>query len=91
MLTDKSTRNVPLHVRTVAAIIVWSVVGLLLLNQFFRSELVLPISIVLTLFAVVLYFSPRIIKNTKPDSRESDESSTQTIQNVFNDLLSKKH
>ena len=54
-----------MHVRTVAAILVWFVVALLLLNRFFRSEWILPISIVLTVIAVLVYFSPRVRKNTK--------------------------
>ena len=54
-----------MHVRTVSAILVWFVVALLLLNRFFMSEWVLPISIVLTVIAVLVYFSPRIRKNAK--------------------------
>jgi hypothetical protein len=65
-----------LHVRTVAAIIVWSVVALLLLNQLFKSEWVLPISIVLTIIAVLLYFSPRIIKKSVSDSQETESGAT---------------
>ena len=55
-----------MHVRTVAAILVWFVVGLLLLDNFLRSEWVLPISIVLTVIAVLVYFSPRLRKKSKP-------------------------
>lgn len=65
-----------MHVRTVAAIIVWSVVALLLLNQLFKSEWVLPISIVLTIIAVLLYFSPRIIKKSVSDSQETESGAT---------------
>jgi len=54
-----------LQVRTVAAILAWFVVALLLLNSFFRSEWILPISIALTVIAVLVYFSPRARKNTK--------------------------
>ena len=55
-------RNLWLQVRTVAAIIAWIVVALLLLNRVIMSEWVLPTAIVLTLVAILLYFSPRIIK-----------------------------
>jgi len=54
-----------MHVRTVAAILVWFVVALLLLNRLLRSEWILPISIVLTVIAVLVYFSPRLRKNKK--------------------------
>ena len=59
-----------MHVRTVAAIIAWIVVALLLLNRLIMSEWVLPAAIVLTLVAVFLYFSPRILKrknDVQPD------------------------
>jgi heme/copper-type cytochrome/quinol oxidase subunit 2 len=59
-----------LQVRTVAAILVWFVVALLLLNRFFRSEWVLPISIVLTVIAVLIYFSPRIRKTQNPTDKK---------------------
>ena len=51
-----------MQIRTVAAIIVWIVVALLLLNRIFMSEWVLPIAIVLTAVALVIYFSPRFLK-----------------------------
>jgi hypothetical protein len=54
-----------LQTRTVAAILAWFVVALLLLNSFFRSEWILPISIVLTFIAVLVYFSPRLSKGKK--------------------------
>ena len=54
------TRITQLQVRTVAAIIVWVVVILLLLNRAIRSEWITPISIVLTIIAVLIYFSPRL-------------------------------
>jgi len=65
-----------LKIRTVAAILVWFVVALLLLNRFFRSEWILPIAIVLTVIAVLVYFSPRIRKNTKSDRQESESASS---------------
>jgi nucleoside recognition membrane protein YjiH len=54
-----------LQIRTVAAILAWVVVALLLLNSIFRSEWILPISIVLTVIAVLVYFSPNIRKTIK--------------------------
>ena len=54
-----------MHVRTVAAILVWLVVALLLLNRLLRSEWILPISIALTVIAVLIYFSPRLKKEAK--------------------------
>jgi hypothetical protein len=51
-----------MHVRTLAAILVWFVVALLLINRLLRSEWILPISIVLTVVAVLIYFSPRLRK-----------------------------
>jgi general stress protein CsbA len=61
-------------VRTVAAIIVWFVVALLLLNRYFQSEWILPISIVLTVIAVVIYFSPRLRKTPQ---KHAESASTE--------------
>ncbi|MCJ7721797.1 hypothetical protein MUO98_05265 [Candidatus Bathyarchaeota archaeon] len=62
-----------MHIRTVAAIISWVVVALLLLNRVLMSQWVLPISIALTIIAVLVYFSPRLRKEKKSDKKE-DES-----------------
>jgi general stress protein CsbA len=62
------------QVRTVAAILVWFVVVLLLLNRYFRSEWLLPISIVLTVIAVVIYFSPRLRKKSQ---KQAESTSTE--------------
>ncbi|PVX27555.1 MAG: hypothetical protein CW716_01670 [Candidatus Bathyarchaeum sp.] len=51
-----------MQIRTVAAIIVWFVVALLLLNRILMANWVLPIAIVLTAVALLLYFSPRFRK-----------------------------
>jgi cell division protein FtsW (lipid II flippase) len=59
-----------LHIRTVAAIMVWFVVVLLFLNRLLRSEWITPIAIVLTVIAVLVYFSPRLRKGTKSDKQE---------------------
>lgn len=61
-----------MQIRTVAAILVWFVVALLLLNRFFRSEWILPIAIVLTVIAVLVYFSPRLRKGKKSADKEEN-------------------
>jgi DNA integrity scanning protein DisA with diadenylate cyclase activity len=68
-----------LQIRTVAAILVWFVVALLLLNRFFMSEWILPISIALTVIAVLVYFSPRIRKTRKSDRHESESASRSEV------------
>ncbi|MEJ2280871.1 MAG: hypothetical protein P8X97_03015 [Candidatus Bathyarchaeota archaeon] len=55
-----------MHVRTVAAIIVWIVVILLLLNRALRLDWITPFSIGLTIVAVIIYFSPRFRKKKTP-------------------------
>jgi hypothetical protein len=59
------------QIRTVAAIIVWIVVALLLLNRIFMADWVLPIAIVLTAVALVIYFSPRFLKKEKQQTQET--------------------
>ena len=59
-----------MQIRTVAAIIVWIVVALLLLNRIFMADWVLPIAIVLTAVALVIYFSPRFLKKEKQPTQE---------------------
>ncbi|UCE29831.1 MAG: hypothetical protein JSV85_03720 [Candidatus Bathyarchaeota archaeon] len=51
-----------LQIRTVAAILMVSVVVLLLLNNFFRSGLIWLISITTMIIAVIVYFIPRLRK-----------------------------
>lgn len=53
---------VELHIRTVAAILIWFVVALLILNKFLRSEWIWLIAIAMTITAVIAYFIPRIRK-----------------------------
>lgn len=60
-----------MQIRTVAAIIVWVVVALLLLNRIFMYDWVLPVALILTLAAVLLYFSPRILKKKKQETTEN--------------------
>ena len=45
-----------MNIKTVAAILVWLVVVLLLINNAIRSEWILPIGIVLTIIAVIAYY-----------------------------------
>ncbi len=45
-----------MHVRTVAAILVWVAAVLLLINTHFRSEWILLLSIALIVLTVVIYF-----------------------------------
>ena len=59
-----------MHIRTVAAIMVWFVVVLLFLNRLLRSEWITPIAIVLTVIAVLVYFSPRLRKGIKSGKQE---------------------
>lgn len=63
-----------MHIRTVAAIIGWVVVALLLLNRVLMSQWVLPISIALTIIAVLVYFSPRLRKEKKSDKKEAESA-----------------
>jgi hypothetical protein len=58
-------RFTKLHIKTIAAIIVWVVVALLLLNRLFMSDLVLPIALALTIIALLVYFSPKLLKKKK--------------------------
>jgi len=67
------TRITQLQVRTVAAIVVWVVVALLLLNRALQTEWITPLSIGLTIIAVLIYFSPRFRKK-KSQPQESASS-----------------
>ena len=55
-------KDVELHVRTVAAILIWFVAALLILNMMLKSGWVLLISIAMMIIAVVIYFIPRLRK-----------------------------
>jgi len=55
-------RVVDLQIRTVAAIMMWVVVALLLLNKFLRSGWIWLISIAMLVTAVIIYFIPRLRK-----------------------------
>ncbi|UCE16096.1 MAG: hypothetical protein JSV12_00285 [Candidatus Bathyarchaeota archaeon] len=51
-----------MHIRTVAAIIIWFAVALLILNKSLRSGWIWLISIAMMIMAVIVYFIPRIRK-----------------------------
>jgi hypothetical protein len=68
------------HVRTVAAILVWFVVALLLLNRLLKSEWILPISIVLTVIAVIIYFSPRFRRKQPVEPADTEATSKEPSQ-----------
>ena len=55
-------RDAEVHIRTVAAVMMLIVVALLFLNRIFRSAWILPISIAMTIMAVIVYFIPRLKK-----------------------------
>jgi len=58
-----------LHIRTLAAIMVWFVVVLLFLNRLLKSEWITPIAIVLTVIAIIVYFSPRLKKQNQTNKK----------------------
>ena len=62
-----------MHIKTVAAILVWVVVALLLLNNTLKSDLIMPIGIALTIIAVIAYFSPRLKKGKKAADKEDKQ------------------
>jgi hypothetical protein len=59
-----------MHIKTVAALLIWLVVALLLLNNMFKSDLIVMIGVVITVIAVVAYFSPRLKKGKKLADKE---------------------
>jgi hypothetical protein len=59
-----------MHIKTVAAILVWVVVVLLLVNTMLKSDWMMPIGIALTIIAVIAYFSPRLKKGKKVADKE---------------------
>ena len=65
-----------MQVRTVAAILAWIVVALLLLNGMIRSVWVTAASIVLTGVALLVYFSPRWTKNKKSQEQKTSRENT---------------
>lgn len=68
-----------MHIKTVAALLVWLVVALLLLNNIFRSDLIVPIGIGITIIAVLAYFSPRLKKGKKGSDNEEKQPPSDLI------------
>lgn len=62
-----------MQIRTLAAILAWIVVALLLVNGMIRSVWITVASIILTGVAVLLYFSPRWVKNKKKNEKTEPE------------------
>jgi hypothetical protein len=67
-----------IQVRSIAAIIAWSVVVLLFANRALKLEWITPVAIVLTLIAFLVYFSPRLIKQKKPNETENSPETKQS-------------
>jgi len=55
-----------LHIRTVAAILMWLIVILLILNNYFRSGWIFWIAIAAMIITVLVYFSPQLRKRYRP-------------------------
>jgi len=60
-----------LHIRTMAAILIWLVVVLLILNNYFRSGWILLIVIATIIIAFLVYFSPQLRKRQMFKERNS--------------------
>lgn len=61
-----------MQIKTVAAILAWIAVALLLLNGMIRSQLIIIAAIVLAAIAFLLYFSPRFKKNKEAQIQKSE-------------------
>jgi hypothetical protein len=59
-----------MQIKTVAAILVWVAVVLLLLNNMLKLDMIMLIGIALTIIAVVAYFSPRLKKGKNVADKE---------------------
>jgi len=68
-----------MQIRTVAAILAWIVVALLLLNGIIKLQLVTIAAIILTAIAVIVYFIPRFQK--RKDGETKDSQISKTIKN----------
>ena len=64
-----------MHIKTVAAILAWVAVALLLLNGMIRSQWVIIGAIVLAVVAFLVYFSPRFMKK-----EQSQEQQTKSVK-----------
>jgi len=54
-----------MHVRTVAVILMWLVVVLLILNSYFKSGWIFLIAIATIITTVLIYFSPQLRERYK--------------------------
>ena len=70
------TETTNLQIRTVAAIIIWIAVALLLLNRALMLDWVLPLALLLTVVAIIVYFSPRFTKKEKQTTSEEQPTVT---------------
>lgn len=59
---DSLKEVVEVQIRTVAAILAWVVVALLIINMSLKSEWIWMTSIALVIIAFILYFYPRLKK-----------------------------
>ncbi len=53
-------KGVELRIKTIAAILIFLVVALLIINRFLRIGWIWQISIVMMIIAVILYFIPKL-------------------------------
>jgi hypothetical protein len=51
-----------LHNKTISAILVWIAIAMLLLNGYFKSQLVFLMGIVIVVIAIAVYFFQRLAK-----------------------------
>ncbi len=58
--------NPKMHVRTISAFLVWVVAAMLMINFYFRSQLILLASVAIVIIAVVVYFIPGFRKTKTP-------------------------
>ena len=65
-----------MHIKTVAAILAWIAVALLLLNGLIKSQWVVIVAIILAAFAILLYFAPRFMKNKQTQINEMEPTHT---------------
>jgi len=59
-----------MHIRTVAAILMWLVVVLLILNSYFRSVWIFLLAIAAIITIVLIYFSPQLRKRTRSTGKD---------------------
>ncbi len=60
-----------LHIRTISAILVWTVAAMLIANIYLGSQMLFLASIILVIIAVLIYFVPRIRKTKDSPSQQS--------------------